>query len=766
MFIFAFNFILGAITTSALAQLPQSKILLSILVTLILVFFALRLKGHLPILAFFCGFLLTAICANNYLQNRPRIRLNKQLVIGSITSLPIVRDKCSSFVFKVMSVNGSKKNLVLKLFWRNPPTGLAIGDKWQLEVDILPVLSFANRGSFDYEKSYFAKNIHANANVRRSKLKKLLQRGDSPLARIRIYLYKHVNKILESHNFVGELLAITLGITHHIPKPHWQTLQVTGTAHLVSVSGLHVGLVFSLLHEIARMLWHLVLYRLRFIDRHIFTRVVGATAALSYALLAGFALPVKRALLMQGIVIVANSLSFKLSKPDILGIAALCCVIPYPPVVFGATFWLSFGACTLLLYASSKRVELKGYFGSNFVNSGYLALGIIPFTWFFFHQVAYSAQLANLLAVPFVSLIVAPLALIGLVCTPFEAVSRFCLCLADRLFGILWAYLQCLEKVQLPLYWVDSVTYLLLMSFGIIYLLAPKSMPGKSLALFCLLPAMFNTASKLPIGSVRCTFLDVGQGLAVVVRTRNSTLVYDTGPPLGKSDAGKQLLVPFLRAQGIKDIDLLLISHADSDHIGGAKSLTESIPTKEIMASIPQATNFPTAKACRGGTSWEWDGVQFTLLHPLDTSLSKKSNDNSCVLQVKTGLNKLLLAGDIGKKTESKLVSKYDKILASTVLQVPHHGSKSSSSDEFITAVAPKYAIISAGYANKYGHPDLGILARYQNKKIATLTTHATGSVSFTLSANDVSLPECYRLKQRSFWQRNLSIENYETRNQ
>ena len=269
------------------------------------------------------------------------------------------------------------------------------------------------------------------------------------------------------------------------------------------------------------------------------------------------------------------------------------------------------------------------------------------------------------------------------------------------------------------------------------------------------MPLFFARVNLIPVGQAEFTLLDVGQGLSAVVRTRNHVLVYDTGAKLRNNfDLGSMVVAPYLQTMGVKAIDTLMISHADNDHIGGAISLMSKLPTKELLISDLSELYTYNPKLCIADRQWQWDGVWFKVLHPGYETISSKRNDRSCVLMVQAGKQKVLLTGDIESKSEKHLVATYGKELQADLLLVPHHGSKTSSSVEFIQQVQPKYALIPVGYKNQYGHPAQQITQRYLELQIPSLRTDLDGALSFVLGGPELMSglqPKRYR-RLRKFW--------------
>jgi len=351
---------------------------------------------------------------------------------------------------------------------------------------------------------------------------------------------------------------------------------------------------------------------------------------------------------------------------------------------------------------------------------------------FFFQQVSLISPLANFIAVPVISLLAVPLSLLAVVLMfgfPLLA-SKLFMVVDTALQGLWWLLVRLAE---LPLATIShaqpSVWALVFALPGVLLLLAPRGMPARWLSLIMFLPLVFTPANKPKAGSINMTLLDVGQGLSVVVQTENHWLVYDTGAKFSaESDMGRSVVLPFLRWQGADKIDRLVISHGDNDHIGGALSLMHGMPTEQVLTSVPQQLSDYSPLMCEAGQSWSWDNVTFTLLSPQHPFVS--DNDNSCVLKIESEQGAVLLTSDIEMAAESWLVETYGNHLKAKVLISPHHGSKTSSTYEFLQAVQPVYVLIPAGYRNQFGHPHQEVLDRYQQIKAQWLNTADSGAIS------------------------------------
>ena len=328
--------------------------------------------------------------------------------------------------------------------------------------------------------------------------------------------------------------------------------------------------------------------------------------------------------------------------------------------------------------------------------------------------------------------------------------------MAAQALDQLWWLLETLDGLDLALETMpilDVWEMLILLLLAALWLL-PPGVPGRWLAAFALPLLLCRTVPVPGSGGLELTVLDVGQGLSVVARTSRHTLVFDTGPRYASGlDTGELVVVPFLRERAVRTVDVLLISHGDNDHAGGAASVIRAIKTTRIMsnADLPIAS----VRACREDQRWDWDGVEFEVLGPPHGARSD-NNNNSCVLRIGTRSWQILIPGDIEKEAEEELLQRLGPAaLAADVLVAPHHGSRTSSGRAFIAAVDPSHVIFSVGFRNRFGFPHPDVLARYHRLAVVSHDTVRDGAVSFWLRAGaPVSEPVLFRSRQRRFWNR------------
>jgi competence protein ComEC len=540
---------------------------------------------------------------------------------------------------------------------------------------------------------------------------------------------------------------------------------------LISISGLHVTAFAALAGWLA---WVLARRSVRLTNRIPARRiaaVVGVVAATGYVLLAGAQVPAQRTLLMLAVA----ALGVWLARPGtgaVVWLWALAVVVAWDPWA-GLTpgFWLSFGAVGLLLYAgvgrlssppaSSRALRSLHALRTAARAQTLITIGMLPMTLALFQQVSLVAPLANALAIPAVTFGVVPLALLGIV-LPMDALWQAahaafaCLMIALDWFatapGAVW-------QQHAPNGWAVAAALA-----GVVWIAAPRGVPGRALGLFWLLPLFLLRPPAPDTGAFRLVVLDVGQGLAVVVQTHAHALLYDTGPRYSEdADAGGRIIAPYLRAAGIARLGGLIVSHQDSDHSGGAQTLLQTVPVDWLASSLPEdhpilerrARDAGDAIRCEAGQRWTWDGVGFSVLHPSPAHYANarlKPNDLSCVVRVESAFGSVLLTGDLEAKGELELVRRDASSLQADVLIVPHHGSRTSSTPSFIAAVAPRVAIFTPGYRNRFGHPRPEIVDRYAAAGIALFRTDYDGALTMTFAADAARLPQAERAQDRRYW--------------
>lgn len=754
-------FLLGMVLLQQLPHLPDGQWGWLLLLTLPLSFTRFRLA---PLVWCGNGFLLALIHANMLLASAlaPALEGQDLLLEGVVATIPEQRGRLWRFEFEVEGVLTSDVALEqlpqrLRLNWYNNAPRLDVGERWQLRVRLKQPHGFMNPGGFDYEGWLYRHAIRATGYVRDGDDNRRV--GMAGLSwqvdRWRSALSRQMDVALPQQEFRGIIKALAIGKQDEIGEAQWTTFLKTGTNHLVAISGLHVSMIAGLAFFLLRWLWgRSARLALRWPAQKA-GAVAAIAAALIYAALAGFSIPTQRTLIMVVVFMVALIAQRYRRPSDGLLLALLIVLLLDPLAVMDAGFWLSFGAVAFIFLGMGGRLAAHGLWWKWGRVHLLMALALAPVTLLLFQKTSLVSPLANFVAVPWISLVVVPLVLLGsllLVIAP--ALGTLLLELANGSLGWVWPFLQwCAALPASQLYHAFTADWVVIpATIGVVWLLAPRGWPGRWLGGVWLATAFLLPHPRPASGEAWFTLLDVGQGLAAVVETQHHLLVFDTGPRFSDTfDTGEAVILPFLLQRGVKRVNTLVISHGDNDHIGGAESLLEFFPVARLLTSAPEKLGAHHPEPCRAGQRWQWDGVEFAMLNP-SAELAKKENNNSCVLKVTAAAGALLLTGDIEKQAERALLSRDAAQLRADLLVVPHHGSKSSSTDEFIAAVAPRWALFPVGYRNRFNFPRPEVVARYQEHDIALLESGNLGAISVRLGLDGVSLPEGYRTTAGHYW--------------
>ncbi len=674
-------------------------------------------------------------------------------VKGIIADLPEHDDKQTTFNFSV-SESDNRVPRQLRLSWYYPPQAVKAGQTWAFTVKLKRPHGSLNPGGFDYERWLFSHSIDATGFVRPHPDAQLLAEGGltAPIATVRQTIADKLSAALSGNANLGLIKALAIGDGSTIRQSQWEVFRKTGTIHLVVVSGSHIGLIAGLVYLLVRKLWAST--GLLSWSPQTVAAIAAIVAGILYAGLAGFTLPTQRGVLMLTVAMLAIILQRHLHASTLLAIALLVILLAEPLAVLDIGFWLSFLSVLLIVYTLAGCLGQTGYWRTLLKLNWVTSLGLAPLLLVFFQQVSLVSPLANAFAVPIMSVLLVPLALLAtllLFIAPAVAMPLFIL--LDKglqgLYGVLaeLAEWPCavLNHPQPPLWTLFFALP------GIVWLLAPRGIPARWLGLVMLLPSAFAKLDKPAEHEFTVTVLDVGQGLAVAVQTANHWLVYDTGGKFSEDmDSGRNVVLPFLRSHGVGQLDRLVISHGDNDHIGGAASILKELPVATVLTSVPEQLTAFKAERCLSGQAWQWDGVSFALLSPPDTQTFTLENDNSCVLKISSANGSVLLVGDIQADAEQWLVDHVPDLKAD-VLVAPHHGSKTSSTARFLAAVQAKTILIPAGYRNKFGHPHADVLARYRDYDAHWLNTADSGALTAQIGKKAVIITG-YRDTQGKYW--------------
>lgn len=691
--------------------------------------------------ALWLGAALSAWQADRHLDDRLDPALDGEVLelSGQVIGLVERDERRQRFRFRVESgrYRGDHVDLPneirLNLYLDDSPFAVASGERWHWRAKLRRPRGFANPGGFDYERWLFKEGIGAAGYVRNPASAKRLSAGDGGW---RADVAARVAALARGPA-AGVVRGLATGDQAGISNAQWEIFRRTGTAHLVSISGLHIALVTALGLGFATFL------RRRFLPRSplYWPPVLGGLFALAYSALAGFELPVLRALLAAIVLLAALAWRRTLAPGHAFGLVltVVLCLDPLAPLDAG--FWLSFVAVAAILFLLGGRRPA----GSRLRRALHVQLGLFlllaPLILLCFGRLPLVSPLANFAAIPVFDLLAVPCILLALLMLPWPVIAGAVLAVPGWLLARLLDFLAVLATLDPGIAGVALPPIVPLLAVaGLLLLCAPRAFPGRRLAPGLLVPAFALNLVPEP-RPLTMHFLDVGQGLSVVVETAEHTLVYDTGPAFATTDVASMAVIPFLESRG-REPDLVMVSHDHNDHAGGLESLAERYPRARLLGRVSNDGVGDCAER-----AWQWDGVSFRVLHPPPRT-GAGGNDDSCVLRVTSGDFSLLLTGDIEAAAEARVVADDPGRLGADVVLVPHHGSRTSSTPAFIDAVGATLAIAGAGHGNRWGFPKADIVSRWEAAGARVLTTGEQGCISIVIDGSVMRLSN-FRDKRR-----------------
>jgi len=638
----------------------------------------------------------------------------------------------------------------LRLSWygRMPP--LQPGERWRLPVRLQRPHGAMNPAGFDSERWLFAQRIDALGHVTDADQTVRLGRRWS-LHRVRDAIAREIAMHLQGRPAQGIVVALAVGERRWIERQQWEVLQATGTAHLVAISGLHVGLVALLTGLAVQRLWRLSATACRLWPARLPAVLAGMLAATVYALLAGFTLPTQRALIM--LLVPALALLARRRIRAWHGFAlALAAVLLWDPLApLSAGFWLSFGAVLLLLAAGLDRSRehwLRQLVKTQLVAS----FGLLSVSVVWLQLAPWIAPLANAFAIPLVGFLVVPLTLIGTAGLAFGERAALPLDAAEWLTARLLEWLDVLAAHAPPAVAAGVPGWAVALSvLAALLLVLPRGTGLRWLSLPLLLPLALAAPSRSSEEVLRLTLFDVGHGTAVVLEAGGEAAVFDAGPRRGEHDAGERVLLPYLQSRGHRALRWLFVSHRDSSHSGGVAALTRHFPIAGMRVGewLPELGEQPF---CVAGERLLWQGVELEFLWPLRAG--QGGDAGSCVLRIRAAGVTVLLTADIGAASERALLREHGGKLAADVLLVPRHGSRSASSEGFVKAVAPRHALVAAGYRNRYGLPHPEVQERYRAVGAALHETAEEGAIQLRVLRDGSIRLDSYRRQHGRYYHR------------
>ncbi|MDP2153988.1 MAG: DNA internalization-related competence protein ComEC/Rec2 [Methylotenera sp.] len=790
MILFALGFVLGAFI---LQQMPVLPDLIWSLAVLPLVFINVCLRhaqfrfvglfrAQLWILiALILGFFWSAAFATYRLAEALPVHWqNKPIeLVGVVASVPVSTEHGTRFNFAVEHILTADaivpQHLSLSIYRKREQPSQAhelmqlpdfkAGQRLRVVARLKRPHSVQNPHGFDFESWSLAENIRAIGNIKGKPviLDAFVWRPQYVVERIRQIVKQRIAEVLINKPYSGVIQALVMGDDSQISVADWQLFLRTGITHLMSISGLHITMLSGLMFVLVNFVWR----RIPNLGNKVPTRkaatFAGVLTALTYALVAGFSVPTQRTLYMLMVFGVALWSGRRFVIAQVLALALVIVALIDPWSVISAGFWLSFGAVALLSFAMGARIATPHWLKVAVQTQWAVTIGMLPLLLIMFHQASIISPVANAIAIPLISFFVTPLALLGSF-LPIDWPLHIAYYLLERCV----IFLDWLNQLPVavwqqhaPARWTLAPALI-----GVVWMLLPQGVPLRWLGFFGFLPMMLISPIRPASGDMKVTILDVGQGLSVVVQTSKHTLLYDAGAKFNtQSDAGSRVVVPFLQGEGVQKLDGFIVTHDDNDHSGGMGSVLTLMPVDWFASSIPETVAIPTnveRMKCYAGQSWHWDGVDFEMLYPNLSDYENvgiKDNDRSCVLKITSESGNLLLTGDIERNAESALISENSSslpaMLKSDVLVVPHHGSKTSSTPDFVEAVSPSVAIFTVGYLNRFKHPRPEVIARYKaiNSKLYQSDYHGAIELNFNKQG---ATPEIavrnWRAQRKRYW--------------
>jgi competence protein ComEC len=714
---------------------------------------------------FLLGFATMWVAAWSLIDDRldPALQGETISIVVRIADFPQVTDE----TLRIFAEQDERLDLParIRLSWYAPEAVPALGEVWQFRVRLRRPHAYANPGGFDYEGWLFRRRIGATGYVVSHRDNRRLD--TVPVTRISGIRQGFVNRVtalLPDDDAAAVLLAVGVGARHRITREQWDRYAITGTIHLMAISGLHIGLAAGGVFILAWGVFALLCRRSNVRDMALITAVLVAGI---YAGVSGFAVPARRALLMAMFAAAAVLFRRKLDAATLLAIPCLILLFVDPVSIHAPGFKLSFAAVAVLFWSLQSHFHQSPLRGGRLVTKAFgnlrrlgvlqiaLLTGLFPLTVLIFGRFSMIAPLMNMLVLPIFNFITVPFCLVGMLFQgPLEALGDQLLLVAYHSIRLVLSLVSLAAglpalRAEIP---PPEGLLLVVALLPVVYVIFPAGWPGRKLAWVAMVAVLLYRPPAPPPGCLDYHVLDVGQGLAVVLRAADHTVLFDTGPSFRSGSSTADIVViPFLKSRGISKLDTLIVSHADQDHAGGVQALASQFEIGRTLVgeSVP-ATGLQQIP-CSTAASWPSAGVRFKFLHP-SPDTAWEGNNASCVLEVANGEHRILLTGDIEIPVEATLLANSRIGPVDTVI-VPHHGSRTSSSPDFVKALRPQLAIVSAGFGNRWGFPKDDVVRRWEHAGARLLETATSGAIGQRICIDGG--PERLRrerLDSRKYW--------------
>ena len=755
-----FAFAFGASLLLALPVLPAPTLLAGLLLLALMLIW--RWQRKLAASAFclaLIGLSLAALTAQQRLDDRlaPELQGQDLPAVGMIVGLPHQSGRALRFDLRT-EPGDLRLPAHLRLSWYEHEAQLNPGDCLSLVVRLKRPRGLSNPAGFDFERHALAADIGATGYVVSAGQQAAVCSGKARIDALRAGIAQRLDRALPPGRIRATAKALAIGDTRELDEHAWDLFRATGTSHLIAISGLHIGLAAAVGAGVMWFLywiWPALALRL---PRPQAMALAALLSASVYSALAGFSLPTQRTLITMLALLAGVLTRRELGWWTRYSLALLGVLLLDPLAPLSAGFWLSFGAVAWLILAFSGRWRAESRWRMWLLPQLGLSVALLPLGLAFFQQASLVAPLVNLLAVPYITLIVIPVLLAALLLMPWVFASEALLQLAAWLLGAFDGLLAAAAQwpaARLALPAPDLMAWVLAM-LGTLWLLAPRGWPGRFLGAFGLLPLLLPGRPSMDAGSFAVTVLDVGQGQSVLVQTAEHALLIDTGPGFPEGgDLGDRVLVPSVVQLGVARLDRVIVSHNDLDHSGGTASLRRRVAVDAIAASLPE--KIPGSELCVAGEHWNWSGVDFSILHP-PTTLPYLGNESSCVLRIAGPGGSVLVPGDIGEVIESRLLREQAQAIDVDVLVAGHHGSAGSSSSTFLETVSPNWVLYSAGYRNRFGFPRAVVVERVAAVAAQQLNTADVGAITVVFRPGHAPEVHAQRNRHPGWWREPMTM--------